>query len=135
MTNMLQYSRSNAWMTTLLRASIAETPVLDDHPKYTLEELYDIILNCLKKRLPRTAAFISSPPEKLYSVKKPVAVLPKMTPGDHSTCRYCGRRAVAVAIRYSSCYSCMTHQICLKPLEANVGHQRPSGPAYTRRHR
>ena len=63
-------------MSTLLRASIAETPVWDDHPEYTLEEVCDTILNCLKKRplrakiyVRRTSIPVSYPPEKLYSIQ------------------------------------------------------------------
>ena len=55
------YSRSNAWMTTLLRASIAVTPVRDDHPECTLEEVYDVILDCLKKRQLRAKIYIQPP--------------------------------------------------------------------------
>ena len=48
-------------MTTLLRASIAETPVGDDHPDRIHEEVYGIILNILKKRPLRAKIYVQQP--------------------------------------------------------------------------
>ena len=81
------------------------------------------------------SGLVSYPLDNLYPIEKPGDV-PKMTPGHHSTYRCC-TYTVAVVIRCSRSYSCTTQHRYWKLLApiANVGSQRPSGPAYTRRHR
>ena len=55
---LFQIDQTRGWALCWGPASIGETPVWDDHQEHKLEEVYDIMLNCLKKRPLRAEIYV-----------------------------------------------------------------------------